>query len=150
MPAGYLQLLLARHERHPAQAVHPGRPLPGMPESIQQMTNLPRAIGAPENTINSPPNEVTQAQAQTAGFEVEDSSNGTSPFDFSSASMMPDDQYNVLLNMTMGMSELFGTTTLPARLGIKRTVSDLDNDMDSGFGVEDGHVKKHGCFEVVD
>jgi hypothetical protein len=61
--------------------------------------------------------------------------------------MMPDDQYNALLNMTMGMSELFGTT---ARLGIKRTASDLDGDVDGGFGVEDGHVNKRGRFEVVE
>jgi len=63
--------------------------------------------------------------------------------------MMPDDQYSALLNMTMGMGKLFGpTTTLPTRLGIKRTASDLDNDVDGGFGVEDGHVDKRGRFEV--
>jgi len=120
-------------------------------KAIQQMTNLPRTIGAPENTTNSPPNEVTQKQAQTAGFKAEDSSNGTTTFDFSSTTMMPDDQYNALLNMTMGMGELFGaTTTLPTRLSIKRTASDLDNEVDGGFGVEGGHVNKRGRFEVVE
>ena len=118
-------------------------------KAIQQMTNLPRAISAPENTTNSPPNEVTRAQAQAAGFKTEDSSNGTTTFDFASASMMPDDQYNVLLSM--GMGELFGTTTtLPTRLSIKRTARDLDSDVDGGFGFEDSHVNKRGRFEVVE
>jgi len=120
-------------------------------KAIQQMNNLPRAIGTAGNTTNSPPNEVSQARAQSAGFKAEDSSNGTSTFDFSSASMMPDDEYNALLNMTMGIGELFGTaTTLPTRLNIKRTASDLDNDGDGGFGIEDGHVDKRGRFEVVE
>jgi osomolarity two-component system response regulator SKN7 len=115
-------------------------------KAIQQMTNLPRSIGAAENRSNSSPNEVSQSQAQSAGFKADDSSNGTSTFDFSSASMMPD-QYNALLNMTMGMDELFA---LPTRLSIKRTANDLDNDVDGGFGIEDGHVDKRGRFEIVE
>lgn len=120
-------------------------------KAIQQMTNLPRTIGAPDNTSSSPADELKQTQA--AGFRAEDSSNGASSFDFTSATMMPDDQYNALLNMTMGMSELFGTaaaTTLPTRLGIKRTISVLENDMGGSLGVEDAHVNKRARFEVVE
>ena len=118
-------------------------------KAIQQMTNLPRSISAPENMTNSPPNEVSQTQAQSAGFKTEDSSNGMTTFDFSSTSMMADDQYNALL--TMGMGELFGTaTTLPTRLSIKRTARELDSDLDGSFGFEDGHVNKRGRFEVVE
>ena len=120
-------------------------------KAIQQMTNLPRAIGAPDNATNSPPNEVTQVQA--GGFKAEDcSANGTS-FDFTSTTMMPDDQYSALLNITMGMGELFGAATaatLPTRLSIKRTASELEDGVDGGLGVEDGHVNKRGRFEIVE
>jgi osomolarity two-component system response regulator SKN7 len=117
-------------------------------KAIQQMTNLPRTIGPPDNTNSSPPN------TQGKGFKAEDAPppNNVGPaatFDFSSASMIPDDQYNALLNMTMGMGELFGTATA-TRVGIKRTSSDLESDVDGGFAVEDGHVNKRGRFEVVE
>jgi len=121
-------------------------------KAIQQMTNLPRTIGALDNTSGSPPNNEV-VQTQTAGSKVEGSSNGSSSFDFTSTTMMPDDQYNALLNMTMGMSELFGTaatTALSTRIGIKRTASELENDVDGILGVEDGHVNKRGRFEVIE
>ena len=118
-------------------------------KAIQQMTNLPRAIGAPDSTTGGPPdNGAAQTQAQAAGFKLEDSSSGAPSFDFTSATMMPDDQYNALLNMTRGMSELFGAA--PSLLGTKRTASELENDVDGSLGVEDGHVNKRGRFEVVE
>lgn len=119
-------------------------------KAIQQMTNLPRTIGAPDNatTIGCNPsnnnNEAAQGQTQA---EAEDgsSSSGPSSFDFSS---MPDEQYSALLTMTMGMNELFGTT---AHLGVKRTASELDGDVNGGgLSVEEGHVSKRGRFEVVE